>query len=270
MSRKPHLRVCLSEDLRLCMSEVLLKVLNRNFHYEASHQWRHWEGHETAVSVAEEFTIVEVVEHPRQEEPDSSEDTQGSEDTSSTSLEESTSISSGASGDVNSPKTTPVASTTTKPNSNTKALDPLSDSTTVIGSKSNPSLNNSNSVIIDPRKPASRLSLVNPKPNQSNPPLFPIGGQIEFEWAFDKSTLLFPPSNLTIDINLNSDPTKVWSIANVSGSTTSIKWNTANVARESGLFMGFYTLNIYDSLIGKRGVATGGHLIPSSDLRFGL
>ncbi|KAF9356841.1 hypothetical protein BGX26_004656 [Mortierella sp. AD094] len=61
----------------------------------------------------------------------------------------------------------------------------------------------------------------------------------------------------------------VWPVANVSGSTTSITWDTASV-KDNVLFMGFYTLNIYDAKTGKRGVATSGHLISSSDLRFGL
>ncbi|KAI1299934.1 hypothetical protein EDD11_006354 [Mortierella claussenii] len=125
---------------------------------------------------------------------------------------------------------------------------------------------------LDPRKPASRLSLIKPKPNQLSPPLFPIGGSIAFEWQFDSATLVYPPANLTVDVTLNSDPTKVWSVANVSGSTTSVSWNTTSVNNNpaTALFMGFYTLNIYDPTTGKQGMATSGRLIPSSDLRFGL
>ncbi|KAF9104036.1 hypothetical protein BGX27_010262, partial [Mortierella sp. AM989] len=146
---------------------------------------------------------------------------------------------------------------------------PSSNSTTVIGPKTNLVIDSSNSVILDPRKPASRLLLLKPKPNQANPPLFPIGGQIEFEWAFDNTTLVFRPEKLALDVTLNSDPSKVWHIANVSGSATSITWDTASV-KDSVLYMGFYTLNVYDAKTGVRGAAMSGHLIPSSDLRFGL
>ncbi|KAF8932634.1 hypothetical protein BGZ58_006889, partial [Dissophora ornata] len=61
----------------------------------------------------------------------------------------------------------------------------------------------------------------------------------------------------------------VWPIANISGSATSVVWNTAAVTNPS-LFMGFYTLSVYDTKIGKQGVATSGHLMPYSDLQFGL
>ncbi|KAF9151842.1 hypothetical protein BG015_006137 [Linnemannia schmuckeri] len=123
---------------------------------------------------------------------------------------------------------------------------------------------------VDPRKVPSRLSMTYPKPNQVNPPLFAIGNPINFTWEFDGATLTAPPANLILEASLNSDATKVWPIANISGIATSYTWNTANITTPSSLFMGMYTLNIFDGKIGKLGAATSGQLIPNSDLRFGL
>ncbi|KAF9927083.1 hypothetical protein FBU30_003507 [Linnemannia zychae] len=123
----------------------------------------------------------------------------------------------------------------------------------------------------DPRKPPSRITIIKPKPNQINPPLFAIGYPIEFEWQFDKSTLSSSPTNLTLQVTLSSDPTKVWPIANISGTATSYTWNTDNIKTPSNLLMGMYTLNIFDTKVGKQSVAGGvGQIIPNSDLRFGL
>ncbi|KAG0253828.1 hypothetical protein BG011_006139 [Mortierella polycephala] len=127
---------------------------------------------------------------------------------------------------------------------------------------------NNTSAVIDPRNPASRLTMIKPKLNQANPSLYTIGSTIVFEWAFDNATLVFPPVSLNIEAAFASDPLKVWPIANVSGSTTSVTWDTAGV--NNTLFMGFYTLHIYDSSGGKQGVVASGHLIPYSDLQFGL
>lgn len=123
--------------------------------------------------------------------------------------------------------------------------------------------------VIDPRRPVSRLSIVQPKQNSASPPLFSVGSNIVFEWAFDNSTLVFPPSNITVEVNMSGNSKMVWPVANVSGSATSVVWNTAEVTNPV-LFTGFYTLSIYDSKIGKQGVATSGHLMPFSDLQFGL
>ncbi|KAK3819187.1 MAG: hypothetical protein J3R72DRAFT_529277 [Linnemannia gamsii] len=131
---------------------------------------------------------------------------------------------------------------------------------------------NSTNIIIgaDPRKAASRLSLTKPKPNQASPPLFALGNPIEFAWEFDNATLSIPPANLTLQVTLNTDATKIWPIANISGAATSFTWNTANIITPSNLLTGMYTLNIFDAKIGKLGVANGGQLMSNSDLRFGL
>ncbi|KAF9383415.1 hypothetical protein CPB97_006478 [Podila verticillata] len=135
-------------------------------------------------------------------------------------------------------------------------------------STSNSTIIGPNSVI-DPRRPVSRLSMVQPKQNTVNPPLFPVGSNIVFEWLFDNATLVFPPANLTVEISLTSNPKMIWPVANVSGTATSVVWNTATVTNPS-LFMGYYTLSVYDTKIGKQGVATSGHLMPYSDLQFGM
>jgi len=92
---------------------------------------------------------------------------------------------------------------------------------------------------IDPRSPASRLSLVKPKLNQANPSLFPIGSRIDLEWVFDQKTLLVPPRSLTLEAALVSDASRVWPIANISGSATSVSWDTAKVKEHlsTGLYM---------------------------------
>ncbi|CAO3570240.1 unnamed protein product, partial [Mortierella alpina] len=136
---------------------------------------------------------------------------------------------------------------------------PFVGSGTVIGPSS----------VIDPRRPVSRLSMIQPKQNAANPPLFPVGCNIPLEWTFDNATLVFPPGNLSVEVSLTSNPKMIWPIANISGTATSVIWNTATVAGPP-LIMSFYTLSIYDTKIGKQGVATSGHLMPYSDLQFGI
>ncbi|KAG0068822.1 hypothetical protein BGZ90_000427 [Linnemannia elongata] len=147
------------------------------------------------------------------------------------------------------------------------ALPPLGSpgSGTIIGGPGIPVGPNS---IIDPRRPVSRLSMIQPKQNSINPPLFPVGSNIVFEWVFDNTTLVFPPANLTIEVALTANPKMVWPVANVSGTATSTSWSTG--AAMPSLFMGFYTLSVYDTKLGKQGVATSGHLMPYSDLQFGM
>ncbi|KAF9916727.1 hypothetical protein BX616_002994 [Lobosporangium transversale] len=145
-------------------------------------------------------------------------------------------------------------------------LAPQSSNTTI----NSPSLKSVSSPnILGSKMPVSHLNLISPKPSQSNFPLFRIGMPIVFKWAFNGTTLMFPPANLTVDVSLNLDPPNVWPVANVSGSTTSVLWDTAK-ANSSVLFVGFYTLNIYDPTTGRNGTVTSGHLAPYSGLRFGL
>ncbi|KAF9935234.1 hypothetical protein FBU30_006319 [Linnemannia zychae] len=136
---------------------------------------------------------------------------------------------------------------------------------TIIGG---PGINVGPNSIIDPRRPVSRLSMIQPKQNTANPPLFAVGSNIVFEWAFENTTLVFPPANLTIEVSLTANSKMIWPVANVSGTATSATWNTG--AATPSLFMGFYTLSVYDTKLGKQGVATSGHLMPYSDLQFGL
>jgi hypothetical protein len=82
--------------------------------------------------------------------------------------------------------------------------------------------------------------MIQPKQNSMNPPLFAVGSNIEFEWAFDNTTLVFPPGNLTIEVSLSANPKMIWPVANVTGTATSTFWNTG--AAVPSLFMGFYTL----------------------------
>ncbi|KAF9138415.1 hypothetical protein BGX30_009199 [Mortierella sp. GBA39] len=174
--------------------------------------------------------------------------------------------SSPSSSTSNSQPATSSATATALPPRPT-SLPPLGSpgSGTIIGGPGIPVGPNS---IIDPRLPVSRLSMVQPKQNSINPPLFPVGSNIVFEWVFDNTTLVFPPANLTIEVALTSNPKMVWPVANVSGTATSTSWRTDAVV--PSLFMGFYTLSVYDTKLGKQGVATSGHLMPYSDLQFGM
>ncbi|KAF9184681.1 hypothetical protein BGZ51_006473 [Haplosporangium sp. Z 767] len=154
-----------------------------------------------------------------------------------------------------------------QPSSSPSSSSHILDNPTTVIDHSNNATNNG-SAVIDPHNPASRLIMIKPKLSQANPSLFAIGSTVVFEWVFDIATLMFPPVSLNIEATLASDPLKVWSIANVSGTTTSVTWDTASV--NNTLFMGFYILYIYESSAGKHGVASSGHLLPYSDLRFGL
>ncbi|KAK3830193.1 MAG: hypothetical protein JOS17DRAFT_803439 [Linnemannia elongata] len=175
--------------------------------------------------------------------------------------------SSSASSSTSTSQPAASSATATTPSSRPTSLPPLGSpgSGTIIGGPGIPVGPNS---IIDPRRPVSRLSMVQPKQNSINPPLFPVGSNIVFEWVFDNTTLVFPPANLTVEVALTSNPKMVWPVANISGTATSTSWSTGAVA--SPLFMGFYTLSIYDTKLGKQGVATSGHLMPYSDLQFGM
>ncbi|KAG0258063.1 hypothetical protein BG011_003546 [Mortierella polycephala] len=142
---------------------------------------------------------------------------------------------------------------------------PKNGSSTVIGPDSG---TEGGGTVFDPTLPVSQISMVQPMHNVANPPLFAVGSFITFEWVFDNTTLVFPPEILTVEVRLN-DPKMVWTVANVSGTATSTVWNTG-IVNNPALFMGFYTLSVYDPKIGKLGVATSGHLMPYSGLQFGL
>ncbi|KAF9429954.1 hypothetical protein BGZ94_008910 [Podila epigama] len=126
--------------------------------------------------------------------------------------------------------------------------------------------------VIDPRKPSSRLSMIQPKASTTNPPLFAIGRPIVFEWQYDNTTLVFPPTNLTIEINLATDLKKIWNVANVPGSTARVEWDSGSVSKKNlaPLTVGMYTVSVYDTKVGRDGVAKSGYLSPFSELRIGL
>ncbi|KAF9977210.1 hypothetical protein BGZ73_006683 [Actinomortierella ambigua] len=180
------------------------------------------------------------------------------------------SLTAAASRPSSSPPTTKDGNGTSPSNSSSSSSpssSPSSNSTTVIRG---PTVGGSGDTgLIDPRRPVSRLSMLQPKQNTASPPLFAVGNNIVFEWAFDNQTLVFPPANLTIEVSLVSNPKTTWPIANVTGTTTSVIWNTATV-NQPPLSMGFYMVSIYDPKLGKQGVATSGHLMPYSDLQIGL
>ncbi|KAF9427995.1 hypothetical protein BGZ94_003661 [Podila epigama] len=145
------------------------------------------------------------------------------------------------------PPLAPLAPPSSTPPPSSSLQKPGSSGGLIVGPGDRPGGSPGNSTIIgpssviDPRRPVSRLSMIQPKQNTVNPALFPVGSNIVFEWAFDNTTLLVPPVNLTVEISLMSDPKMTWPVANVSGTTTSVVWNTA-AATHPGLIMGFYTL----------------------------
>ncbi|KAI7822150.1 hypothetical protein BC939DRAFT_477888 [Gamsiella multidivaricata] len=110
----------------------------------------------------------------------------------------------------------------------------------------NPSVNvpAETNTAFNPQMPASRLTMVNPKFNQTDPLLYAIRSLITFKWSFDKTTMIFAPENLAVEVTRNSEPAETWRIVNVSSATAEVLWDTSNIK--------------------------SCHLIPYANLHFGL
>ncbi|KAF9364880.1 hypothetical protein BGX34_000107 [Mortierella sp. NVP85] len=126
---------------------------------------------------------------------------------------------------------------------------------------------------LSPNDPVSRLSLIKPKVNPENPPLFMIGGvDIQFEWEFDKN-LKLQPTNLTIEAYEEANRLNIVSIGVAPGTATSFVWTAANHQNSTrSLREAMYRLQIYDGQLGRDGApaGVGGYLQKNIDLRFGM
>ncbi|KAF9924295.1 hypothetical protein FBU30_005690 [Linnemannia zychae] len=126
---------------------------------------------------------------------------------------------------------------------------------------------------LPPRKPSdplSSLTMIEPKANLKNPPLFPLGYDISFSWDYDKY-LLLPPSNLTIEAFL-PDNTIVTIASAIPGNLKNYTWPAASQKNQTNpIKTAMYTLRIFDGQVGRNGfLPEGGYLITYSGLKFGL
>ncbi|KAF9102650.1 hypothetical protein BGX29_004359 [Mortierella sp. GBA35] len=126
---------------------------------------------------------------------------------------------------------------------------------------------------LPPRTPQDQLSyltMLKPKVNKENPPLFPLGVDLEFSWDYDKNPLL-PIANLTIEAFLPDN--SILSIANaIPGNLKNYTWPAANQKNQTNpIKTGMYTLRIFDGNVGRNGILPlGGYLATFSTLKFGL
>ncbi|KAG0376865.1 hypothetical protein BGX24_007079 [Mortierella sp. AD032] len=121
-----------------------------------------------------------------------------------------------------------------------------------------------------PTDPPSLLSMISPKVNNKDPPLFQIGVDLSFSWDYDKY-LLLPPANLTIEA-YSSDNTIV-TIANaIAGSSKNFTWTAASQKNVTHpIKTNMYTLRIFDGNVGRAGwLPQGGYLATYTSLKFGL
>ncbi|ORZ13401.1 hypothetical protein BCR41DRAFT_355659 [Lobosporangium transversale] len=124
-----------------------------------------------------------------------------------------------------------------------------------------------------PSDPVSSLTMIQPKANMANPPLFPIGiTDIQFAWDYDKF-LLLPPANLTLEAFTSENPTNIVTIgAAIPGNLKNYTWTAINQKNLTNpIRTGMYTLRIFDGAVGRNGVLPqGGYLSTFAGLRFGL
>ncbi|KAF9111230.1 hypothetical protein BGX27_005206 [Mortierella sp. AM989] len=123
-----------------------------------------------------------------------------------------------------------------------------------------------------PRDPVASLTMLNPKANFLNPPLFQIGVDIQFSWDYDKY-LLLPPTNLTIEAFMTNNPTNIITIgAGLPGNIKNYTWvGSSQINATHPIQTGIYTLRIFDGAVGRSGsLPEGGYLITFAGLKFGL
>ncbi|KAI7816038.1 hypothetical protein BC939DRAFT_66579 [Gamsiella multidivaricata] len=114
--------------------------------------------------------------------------------------------------------------------------------------------------------------MLNPKANLQNPPLFPIGVDIDFAWDYDKY-LKLQPTNLTIEAFMTNSPTTIITLgAALPGNLKNYTWTAANQKNITHpIQTAMYTLRIFDGAVGRSGsLPQGGYLITYSGLKFGL
>ncbi|KAG0253944.1 hypothetical protein BG011_006051 [Mortierella polycephala] len=119
--------------------------------------------------------------------------------------------------------------------------------------------------------PLGSLMMLFPKANNQNPPIFPIGVDIEFSWEYN-DYLIVQPKNLTIEA-YSPDNTIVTIGDNLPGNLKSFIWtgpSQKNITHP--IKTAIYTLRIFDGAIGRFGSLpnAGGYLSTYTGLKFGL
>jgi hypothetical protein len=120
--------------------------------------------------------------------------------------------------------------------------------------------------------PLASLTMLEPKANVKNPPLFPLGVDLSFSWDYNQY-LKLQPTNLTIQAVLISNPQTVITIANaIPGNLKNYTWPAqAQLNQTNPIITAWYTLRIYDGGVGLYGVLPqGGYLTTFSGLTLGL
>ncbi|KAF9539808.1 hypothetical protein EC957_004936 [Mortierella hygrophila] len=121
-----------------------------------------------------------------------------------------------------------------------------------------------------PMDPLASLTMLQPKVNLKNPPLFPLGVDIQFSWDYDQY-LKLQPANLTIEAYLPDN--SIITIADaIAGNLKNYTWPAAKQLNQTNpISTAIYTLRIFDGNVGRFGVLPqGGYLSTFVGLKFGL
>ncbi|KAK3832164.1 MAG: hypothetical protein JOS17DRAFT_115403 [Linnemannia elongata] len=121
-----------------------------------------------------------------------------------------------------------------------------------------------------PMDPLASLTMLQPKVNIKNPPLFPLGVDIQFSWDYNQY-LKLQPANLTIEAYLPDN--SIITIADaIPGNLKNYTWPAAKQLNQTNLIStNIYTLRIFDGNVGRFGVLPeGGYLATFVGLKFGL
>ena len=121
-----------------------------------------------------------------------------------------------------------------------------------------------------PMDPRASLTMLQPKVNIKDPPLFPLGVDIQFSWDYDQY-LKLQPANLTIEAYLPDN--SIITIADaIAGNLKNYTWPAAKQLNQTNpISTAIYTLRIFDGNVGRFGVLPeGGYLSTFVGLKFGL
>ncbi|KAF9573613.1 hypothetical protein EC968_008248 [Mortierella alpina] len=123
-----------------------------------------------------------------------------------------------------------------------------------------------------PSDPPAHLTMLEPKANAKNPPLFPLGLQdIVFVWNItDIQNLIMKPTNLTLEA-YSADNTIVTIASDLPGNTMKYTWPAANQINVTHpIRAAIYTIRIFDAQVGRYGRLAGGYLETYIGLTIGL
>ncbi|KAF9290877.1 hypothetical protein BGZ68_005791 [Mortierella alpina] len=122
-----------------------------------------------------------------------------------------------------------------------------------------------------PSDPPAYLSMLEPKANAKNPPLFPLGKDIVFTWNItDSQNLIMKPTNLTIEAYLPG-PIIINIASGLPGNTMNYTWPGANqINATNPIQSAIYTIRIFDGQVGRYGYLPGGYLQTYTGLTIGL